>query len=211
MPFESPNIMVYYCFMDNLNEIVASNLQTLRKAKKLTQQEFAETLGYSDKSISKWELGKAIPSAEVLLIIADFYNVKVDDILRKAIKPSDTPSENEEKKNRNKIVITALTGCFVLIVATCIFVNGVISDNTYDLWIAFLWSLPAIGLFCGLLTLKFWGKGIASSILLSIFIWGLMLSFSLTFYLFFSQNIFFIFFVGIPLQIALLLYNQLKK
>lgn len=197
--------------MDNLNEIVASNLQTLRKAKKLTQQEFAETLGYSDKSISKWELGKAIPSAEVLLIIADFYNVKVDDILRKAIKPSDTPSENEEKKNRNKIVITALTGCFVLIVATCIFVNGVISDNTYDLWIAFLWSLPAIGLFCGLLTLKFWGKGIASSILLSIFIWGLMLSFSLTFYLFFSQNIFFIFFVGIPLQIALLLYNQLKK
>lgn len=211
MPFESPNIMVYYGFMDNLNEIVASNLQTLRKAKKLTQQEFAETLGYSDKSISKWELGKAIPSAEVLLIIADFYNVKVDDILRKAIKPSDTPSENEEKKNRNKIVITALTGCFVLIVATCIFVNGVISDNTYDLWIAFLWSLPAIGLFCGLLTLKFWGKGIASSILLSIFIWGLMLSFSLTFYLFFSQNIFFIFFVGIPLQIALLLYNQLKK
>lgn len=203
--------MVYYGFMDNLNEIVASNLQTLRKAKKLTQQEFAETLGYSDKSISKWELGKAIPSAEVLLIIADFYNVKVDDILRKAIKPSDTPSENEEKKNRNKIVITALTGCFVLIVATCIFVNGVISDNTYDLWIAFLWSLPAIGLFCGLLTLKFWGKGIASSILLSIFIWGLMLSFSLTFYLFFSQNIFFIFFVGIPLQIALLLYNQLKK
>lgn len=211
MSFESHNIKVYYGFMDNLNEIVASNLQTLRKAKKLTQQEFAETLGYSDKSISKWELGKAIPSAEVLLIIADFYNVKVDDILRKAIKPSDTPSENEEKKNRNKIVITALTGCFVLIVATCIFVNGVISDNTYDLWIAFLWSLPAIGLFCGLLTLKFWGKGIASSILLSIFIWGLMLSFSLTFYLFFSQNIFFIFFVGIPLQIALLLYNQLKK
>lgn len=211
MPFESHNIKVYYGFMNNLNEIVASNLQTLRKAKKLTQQEFAETLGYSDKSISKWELGKAIPSAEVLLTIADFYNVKVDDILRKPIKPSDTTAGNEEKKNRNKIVITALTGCFVLIVATCIFVNGVISDNTYDLWIAFVWSLPAIGLFCGLLTLKFWGKGIASSILLSIFIWGLMLSFSLTFYLFFSQNIFFIFFVGIPLQIALLLYNQLKK
>lgn len=211
MPFESHNIKVYYGFMNNLNEIVASNLQTLRKAKKLTQQEFAETLGYSDKSISKWELGKAIPSAEVLLTIADFYNVKVDDILRKSIKPSDTTAGNEEKKNRNKIVITALTGCFVLIVATCIFVNGVISDNTYDLWIAFVWSLPAIGLFCGLLTLKFWGKGIASSVLLSIFIWGLMLSFSLTFYLFFSQNIFFIFFVGIPLQIALLLYNQLKK
>lgn len=211
MPFESHNTKVYYDFMDNLNDIVASNLQTLRKANKLTQQEFAETLGYSDKSISKWELGKAIPSADVLLTIADFYNVKVDDILRKSIKPSDTTAGNEEKKNRNKIVITALTGCFVLIVATCIFVNGVISDNTYDLWIAFVWSLPAIGLFCGLLTLKFWGKGIASSVLLSIFIWGLMLSFSLTFYLFFSQNIFFIFFVGIPLQIALLLYNQLKK
>lgn len=183
----------------------------LRKERKLTQQEFAEMLGYSDKSVSKWELGKAIPSADILLKIADFYNVSVDALLRNEIDIKQTPVEVSKNKNTNKIVIACLAATFCLLVSTSIFVNLVISYDSYSGWIAFLWSVPAIGLIDGLLVKRFWGKGLAETILLSVFIWGLLLSFSITFYFFLSQNIFFVLFVGIPLQASLLLYEKIKK
>ena len=197
--------------MDEINELVAKNLQALRKARHLTQQEFAETLGYSDKSISKWELGKAIPSAEILLQIADFYGVTVDSILRGPVEIQSNPKEEDKKKNTNKIAIACLAASFIVLAATCVFVNGVISLHTFDYWIVFLWVIPAVGLLDGILVKKFWGKGVAETILFSIFIWGLLLSFSLTFYFFLDQNIFFVFFVGIPLQASLLLYETIKK
>lgn len=197
--------------MDEINELVAKNLQALRKARHLTQQEFAETLGYSDKSISKWELGKAIPSAEILLQIADFYGVTVDSILRGPIEVQTSPKKEDKKKNTNKIAIACLAASFIVLAATCVFVNGVISLQTFDYWIVFLWVIPAVGLLDGILVKKFWGKGLAETILFSVFIWGLLLSFSLTFYFFLDQNIFFVFFVGIPLQASLLLYETIKK
>ena len=197
--------------MEKLNLVVSKNLQMLRKERKLTQQEFAEMLGYSDKSVSKWELGKAIPSADILLKIADFYNVSVDALLRNEIDIKQTPVEVSKNKNTNKIVIACLAATFCLLVSTSIFVNLVISYDSYSGWIAFLWSVPAIGLIDGLLVKRFWGKGLAETILLSVFIWGLLLSFSITFYFFLSQNIFFVLFVGIPLQASLLLYEKIKK
>ena len=44
--------------MNDLKQIIANNITTLRKAKNLTQLEFAKELNYSDKAISKWERGK---------------------------------------------------------------------------------------------------------------------------------------------------------
>ena len=59
----------------SLPQIVGKNLATLRKAKGLTQQQFAEQVHYSDKSVSKWELGYTIPSVDILMDIASFYGV----------------------------------------------------------------------------------------------------------------------------------------
>ena len=58
--------------MDELATIVAENLTSLRKEKHLTQQELAEKIGYSDKLVSKWELGKAIPSVDKLMQLSTF-------------------------------------------------------------------------------------------------------------------------------------------
>ena len=49
--------------MDELKLIFASNLIRLRTAAGMTQAELGEQLNYSDKSISKWERGEAIPDA----------------------------------------------------------------------------------------------------------------------------------------------------
>lgn len=60
---------------------ISERLVSLRKSKGLTQIELAQKINYSDKVISKWERGESLPSIEAFKILADFYNVKVDDLI----------------------------------------------------------------------------------------------------------------------------------
>ena len=61
--------------MDELKLIFASNLIRLRTAAGMTQAELGEQLNYSDKSISKWERGEAIPDAAVLKRMSEIFGV----------------------------------------------------------------------------------------------------------------------------------------
>lgn len=56
-------------------------LQELRKQKKLTQEELAESLFVSRTAISKWEQGRGYPSIDSLKSISDFFSVSVDELL----------------------------------------------------------------------------------------------------------------------------------
>lgn len=49
--------------MEDLKEIIAKNLTQLRTHAQLTQIQLAEKLNYSDKAVSKWERGEAIPAS----------------------------------------------------------------------------------------------------------------------------------------------------
>ena len=57
------------------------NLKFYRKKEGLTQKELAEQIGYTEKSVSKWESGNGLPTVEVLLALADLFCVSVDDLL----------------------------------------------------------------------------------------------------------------------------------
>ena len=65
------------------SNLVAKNLVINRKNKNLTQMELAEKINYSDKVISKWERGESLPGIEALKILADFYEITVDDLISK--------------------------------------------------------------------------------------------------------------------------------
>lgn len=54
------------------------NLARLRKEAGLSQQELAERLGVSRQSVSKWELGMALPSTENLIGLSRLYGVSLD-------------------------------------------------------------------------------------------------------------------------------------
>lgn len=56
-------------------------LAMLRRAKGMTQQEAAEQLNISNKTVSKWESGGGFPDITVLPALAELYGVTVDDIL----------------------------------------------------------------------------------------------------------------------------------
>ena len=56
-------------------------LKELRKEKNLTQAELAEKVGVSNRSISRWENGMTMPDFDLLIELADFYEVDVREIL----------------------------------------------------------------------------------------------------------------------------------
>ena len=57
------------------------NLKQLRKSKGLSQEELAIRLNVVRQTISKWEKGISVPDADMLIKIADIFEVSVSELL----------------------------------------------------------------------------------------------------------------------------------
>lgn len=53
----------------------------LRKEQKLTQEQFGEKIGVTNKTVSRWENGNYLPPADILLTISQLFDVSVNEIL----------------------------------------------------------------------------------------------------------------------------------
>ena len=62
--------------------LLNEKITIIRKMNNLTQEGFAEELGVSRQAVSKWENGTSIPDVQLLLRIADFYNLTLDQLVR---------------------------------------------------------------------------------------------------------------------------------
>lgn len=62
-------------------KLFGERLKYLRSEKAIGQNLLAEKLQLSNASISYWETGKQIPSAEVIYKLAIFFNVSADYLL----------------------------------------------------------------------------------------------------------------------------------
>ncbi|WP_350454289.1 helix-turn-helix domain-containing protein [Slackia heliotrinireducens] len=56
-------------------------LKELRKEKALTQEQLAEILNVSRRTVSRWETGSNMPDLDILVEIADFYGVDIRELL----------------------------------------------------------------------------------------------------------------------------------
>ena len=65
----------------------AANLRARRKALHLTQKEFGDLIGYSEKTVSKWESAAAVAPSVVLPLLASLLKVTVDDLFRESNTP----------------------------------------------------------------------------------------------------------------------------
>ncbi len=73
---------------------LGNKIQELRKNKYLSQEAFAEIMGVTRQSVSKWELDQSYPAIEKLVEIADFFGISLDELLREQGKSINT-SESE--------------------------------------------------------------------------------------------------------------------
>ena len=60
---------------------IGSVIKQYRRQREITQEEFAEALGVSGQSVSRWELGLCYPDMEFLPVIAGFFGISVDQLM----------------------------------------------------------------------------------------------------------------------------------
>ena len=93
---------------------IGSFLKELRKEKGITQEQLAEILGVSGRTVSRWETGSNMPDLSVLIEIADYYSIELRELLdgeRRSGKMNEELKEtvmkvadysNEEKRKLSK-------------------------------------------------------------------------------------------------------------
>lgn len=60
---------------------IGAFLKQLRKERGITQENLAEVLGVSGRTVSRWETGFNMPDLSLLIEIADYYDVEIKEIL----------------------------------------------------------------------------------------------------------------------------------
>ena len=72
-------------FEERSIEVLAKQLLKLRKDRKLTRQVVADAVGISPKSYQRYENAEREPTASVLVALADFYHVTLDELVGRTV------------------------------------------------------------------------------------------------------------------------------
>lgn len=60
---------------------IGAFLRELRKEKNLTQEQLAEILGVSGRTVSRWETGSNMPDLTIMIELADYYDIDIKELL----------------------------------------------------------------------------------------------------------------------------------
>ena len=90
--------------------VLNENIKKLRVARGLNQVEFAKILGVSKQCVSNWENDNVMPSIEMLVKIADFFNVTTDYILgRNEKKHLDVSGLTDEQISHVSLIVSDIS------------------------------------------------------------------------------------------------------
>lgn len=199
--------------MQDLKPIIAKNITALRQEQKMTQIDLAEQLNYSDKAVSKWERGESVPDVMVLKAIADLFGVTLDYLLEEEHRlPAEVKEEVKEEKKpvsamRSHTVVTLLSELIVWFVAT---VGFVVVDMIWPRhsaeWLPFVYAVP-VSMIVWLVFNSIWFNTRRNYLIISLLVWSLLLAVALT-VLVFGRTAWQLLFLGIPSQIAILIWSR---
>ena len=206
---------------EKLKYQIGANIAAYRKQARLTQVGLAEKLNYSDKAVSKWERGESMPDMVTLVQLARLFGITVNDLLSdpnelpgnpgKLEKAMTQVSEKALKRKPNKNVILALSSTLVWFVALLAFVLLSSFDflEQYSC-LLFFYAIPANAIV--LLSLRSaWRDFRWNKALISIIVWGSLLSIYVTLQAAFRYNFWKVFLLGIPGQIAIFLWFRMFR
>ena len=115
-------------------------LKHLRKEKGLTQEQLAEHFYVSSRTISRWETGSNMPDVEMLIELADFYDVDIREIIDGERKSENMNNETKEallkvaeyadaekRKLKSKILNLSIA-TFIFLVIFCLSDAGIFNS-----------------------------------------------------------------------------------
>jgi transcriptional regulator with XRE-family HTH domain len=204
---------------EKLKYQLGSNIAAHRKRFGLTQAALAEKLNFSDKAVSKWERGESIPDVVTLARLAELFDVPMDVLVRdKDELPKDIGSverameravEKTLKRKANKKIIQNLSSLLVWFVALLTYVI-LATVNMSNAWVGFIYALPVNCIV--LISLRSaWHDYRANILLISILSWGCLLSIHISLLAYLNLNVWMIYLLGIPGQLAIFLWSRLFR
>lgn len=204
---------------EKLKVQIGTNISNLRKRQGLTQAGLAEKLNYSDKAVSKWERGESAPDILTLVSIAEVLGVTVDDLISDPnALPEQTGSvqqamghvvEKTLKRKADKRIIVRLSSILVWFVALLVYVV-VASLGISNSWLAFFLAIPADAIV--ILSLRSaWRDFRSNRTLISVIMWGSLLSIYMFLLVLLHENVWRIFLLGIPGQAAIWLWFRMFR
>lgn len=139
-------------------------LYKLRKEKGMTQAELAEKLGVTNKAVSKWETGEAMPETSLLLPIAEIFGVTVDELLNgrrsqtEEVHENGTGAEDSIKehlftrgKDEPETALDKICGAVCAAVMLCGICAYVILGAVTGIWSPYWLILTTCALGCGII------------------------------------------------------------
>ena len=81
--------------MDQLK--IGKFISECRKQKNLTQMQLSEKLGITDKAVSKWERGIAMPDTSIMLDLCDILGISVNELLMGEKKSMENENQKSEQ------------------------------------------------------------------------------------------------------------------
>lgn len=184
----------------DFEKLVGERITYFRKEKKMTQFELAQIMNYSDKTISKWELGQSLPSIFVLNELAQVFGVSLDVLI------GNIPITPKEKRKAAKFKFAFI---YSLLVFTVFFIAFgilfiVLEDIKYEAWNIILWGIAGstIPIFVYSIIYK---KQWSTYISLSVFVWMLAVTLHLALsHIQGIKNLYVLYIIAIPLNLLLL-------
>ena len=94
---------------------ISDRIQSLRKAKGITQEQLADAVGVSRQAVSKWEAEQSVPDLERVVAMAEYFDVTTDYLLR-GIEPAPKRDSGSRVSPRTMCIIaTALDAAGLII------------------------------------------------------------------------------------------------
>lgn len=208
----------------NLPDIIAKNIADLRKANGMTQAGLAEQLGYSDKSVSKWERADGVPDVICLKKIADLFGVTVDYFLtaehddvteqEKIVQSSeasqtDADVKQKEKYVTNRRVVGLLSIAGVWLLACVVYI--IVKLCGHEFYLPFAAAVPVTAIllviFNSLWSAEKWVR-IGSFLTVSLLVWSVLF---LVCYIFREHDMWLLMVLGVPSTVVVALACLVRK
>ena len=209
---------------EELKVAVGSSIARLRRERGMTQAELAERINYSDKAVSKWERGESLPDVLTLLNLAQQLGTDLNTLMgtmpeTAEAEPQPAPEipavkapEKPKKPRRytaDRSVIQKLSSILVWVVALFLYMI-LEAFGVKNLWLLFVAAVPANAIV--LLSLRSAWKCYGwNRILISVILWGSLLTLYLFLLTVSHVNVWRILPMGLLGQAAILLWFKMFR
>ena len=188
---------------------IGANIADLRKKNGLTQAALADQLNYSDKAVSKWERRESVPDIPTLIQLAQLFGVSVDSLIGLTHIPAQSITALQRRRQERHVWILRLSSLLVWFVALLIYVV-LSSIGVKKSWVSFIYAVP-INAIVLLVLRSAWRDFKWNQTLISVIVWGALLSLYSSLLLFLGVNVWRLIFLGVLGQMAVYLWFRMLR